>query len=67
MKYLSQWEHFKKNYMWPMVCVLGIFVTSLIMSIIRDDVWQFSFFFLGIALVFPIGNYFSWKKKYGDR
>lgn len=57
------WQHFKNNVMWTTLFVFTLFVVSLISSIYRDDVWQFSFFFLGIAITLVIYNYFDWKKK----
>ena len=64
---LTQWEHFKKNGLWPMIFCFTLFVASLVLSIIRDDIWQLSFFFLGLCLVLVIGNHFSWKKKFGPK
>lgn len=64
---ITQFAHFKRNYMWPTIILLAMFVTSLIMSSIRGTELGFSFIFLGLAAIFPIGNYFSWKKKYVEK
>ena len=67
MSNMTRWEHFKKNYIWASVILSTMFVVSLIMSIVRDDIWQFSFFFLFLIVVLVIGNHFSWKKKFGGK
>jgi hypothetical protein len=62
---MTQFEHFKQNYLGTLGVLVASFVLVLVMEIIRDsDTWWMSFFFLGIAASLPIGNYFSWKKKF---
>ncbi len=65
MKNLTQWQHFKKNYLITSVVFTGMFILSITLSLIRfDNLWWFSFFFLILAwVIIPIGNYFSWKSK----
>lgn len=65
----TSWDHFKKNYMWTAIILFGLFTTSLIMEIVRNSSeWWFSFFFLFIGgVILPIGNYLSWKKKFGNK
>jgi hypothetical protein len=65
MKKMTQFEHFKQNYLGTLCVLVASFIIVLVMEIIRDsDTWWMSFFFLGIAASLPIGNYFSWKKKF---
>jgi len=60
---MSYLKFFIKNGLGTTGFMLVLFVTSMIMSIYRDDTWELSFVFLGIAIIVPIGIYFSWKKK----
>ena len=63
---LTQWQHFKENYLNTAVILITAFALSLILDIIRgeDEMWWLSFIFLFIAVVvLPIGNYISWRKK----
>lgn len=66
MNNITQWQHFKKNYMGTFIFMMVLFVTALILEISRDsDTWYLSFFFFIIgAVILPIGNYLSWKKKF---
>lgn len=68
-KKFTCWDHFEKNYMWTTIIFIGLFLTTMIMEIMRgSDEWWYSFFFLIIGVVvIPIGNYLSWKKKFGDK
>lgn len=63
---MTQWEHFKKNYLGTTVIFIALFLATLIFERIRQsETWWFSFFFLSIGvIVIPLGNYFSWKKKF---
>jgi CDP-diglyceride synthetase len=62
---MTQFEHFKKNYLGTLCIFVASFFIVLTMEIIREsETWWISFFFLGIAASLPIGNYFSWKKKF---
>ena len=62
---MTQWEHFKANYIKVSVFMILIFILALSFEIVRNsEDWWFSFFFLFLGVVvLPIGNYFSWKKK----
>ena len=60
---MSYWKFFVKNGLGTTVFMLALFVTSLILSIYREDAWGLSFIFLGIGAIVPVGVYFSWKKK----
>jgi len=66
MSKMTQWEHFKKNYLGTTVIFIALFLATLIFERIRQsETWWFSFFFLSIGvIVIPLGNYFSWKKKF---
>lgn len=68
-KEFTSWDHFKTNYKWTSLILIGLFTTSLIMELVRgSSEWWFSFFFLFLGVVvLPIGNYLSWKKKFGDK
>jgi len=68
-KKFTSLDHFKKNYMWTAIGLIGLFLVTLIMEISRNSSeWYYSFFFLSIAVVvLPIGNYVSWKKKFGNK
>ena len=63
---MTQWEHFKKNYLGTTVIFIALFLATLMFERIRQsETWWFSFFFLSIGvIVIPLGNYFSWKKKF---
>lgn len=65
MSNITQWQHFKKNYLGTSLFLIGAFIVSLIMEIVRDsNTWWISFVFLFIAtVIIPIANYFSWRKK----
>lgn len=64
MKNITQWEHFKKNYLNTFAVLIAMFITVLILEIVRNsETWGISFFFLGLALSLFVGNYYSWKKK----
>ena len=62
---MTQWQHFKKNYLWTFIAINLIGLTTLIMSLVRvDGEWCYSLFFFAIAwIAIPIGNYLSWRKK----
>jgi len=66
MSNITQWQHFKKNYLGTFIFLMALFVASLVLEIIRSsETWWFSFFFFIIgAVILPIGNYLSWKKKF---
>lgn len=65
MSNLTQWQHFKKNYMWTSLFLICVSFISLGMELYREsNEWWLSLVFLFIAIVIvPIGNYFSWRKK----
>lgn len=65
---ITSWEHFKKNYLLGAIFLIGLFITSLTLELVRDTGnWYFSFFFLLLAGILPIGNHISWKKKFGKK
>jgi len=64
MKNITQWQHFKKNHYLSLslIFVLGSFWMAYD---IEDEVkWISIIVFLIGAVVIPLGNYFSWKKKF---
>jgi len=63
---ITQWKHYKQNYLATSLIMVALFLTTLLFEIFRDsESWWFSLFFLTIGIVIiPIGNYFSWKKKF---
>ena len=62
---MTQWQHFEENYLGAfLVCViisLGVLIRELILG---SSDWKISILFFMIATILPIGNYFSWKKKF---
>lgn len=64
----TSWDHFMKNYKWAALFILVLFVWSLVATL-NSGVggWGYSFIFLGLGVVLVIGNYISWKKKFGDK
>ena len=63
---LTQWEHFKQNYVGTSMFLLALFLLVLTLELVRgSSEWWIAFVFLGLAIiVLPLGNYISWKKKY---
>lgn len=66
MREVTQWNHYKQNYLGTTLIFIFLFGITLFFEILRDSkVWWFSFIFLIIGVVIiPIANYFSWKKKF---
>ena len=64
MKNLTQWQHFKKNYLNAAIFLTVLFLLSLSLSLSREDeLWYLSFMFLIPVVVLFIGNYLSWRRK----
>lgn len=62
---MTQWKHFKENYLGSFIFCIVLFLGILTIElIIGSNDWRLSFIFLLVALIFPVGNYFSWKKKF---
>jgi len=63
MKEITQWNHFKRNYLFFSIafCILGA-----IIILYAGDVYKWTgLIHIGIGvIVFPVGNYLSWKKKF---
>jgi len=65
MKPITRWEFYKKNYIPVTVGMVGLFLLTLIIELLRGSSdWWFSFFFLLIALIIPIGSNISYRKKF---
>lgn len=62
MKNITQWEHFKRNYLAIMIFFIGLGVLAIFTA--EPDIWWMPIpFFLIAFIIIPIGNYFSWKSK----
>jgi len=67
MNNLTQWEHFKKNYLLTSLVIVVMFTIVLLFEIARgSEAWWISFFFLIPVVALVIGNYFSWNKKFNS-
>jgi len=62
MKNITQWQHYKKNYL--VVTVLFVAMAIIGFFTVEPEIWYVPIVFLFIGLVLiPIGNYLSWKGK----
>jgi hypothetical protein len=59
-KEITQWEHFKKNYL---LISVGFVLASFWMyyDVEAENKWLAIFPFIVGAVIIPIGNYLSWK------
>jgi hypothetical protein len=67
MNKITQWEHFKKNYLLTALVLIIMFTIVLLFEIAREsEYWWISLFFLVPVIILPVGNYVSWKKKFNS-
>ena len=62
MKDITQWQHFKKNYLWVTLFQLGMAILALFTAETPLKYYVSGAFLAIIGIVF-IGNYYSWKRK----
>ena len=61
MKNITQWQHFKKNYL---AISIGMIVFSIVIAanIEPESKWVAILVLLIGVVIVPVGNYLSWKK-----
>jgi len=62
MEKQTQWEHFKRNYLWTSIGII-IFSAVIFINIESEMKWLALPMFLIGSVVIPVGNYLSWRNR----